>query len=578
MVFIEHAPSSADFIIIGGGTAGLALASRLSHSLPSTSNHSILVLEAGENRTGHPLTSTPSGAFAAHDSELDWNYDSIPQKQLKDRVIHMSAGKALSGATAVNYGLWNRGPKDDYDRWGELTDEKGWSYEGLLPYFKAMEHHFDDSPKSREQHGFSGPMATISVTKSDPTRQYPLRSYLKQGFQEMGLKINPDYNSGDSLGVGELVENWKDGKRQAANQVLDLSKVQILCGAWIERIIIEDTESGGKRATGVKIVDGPVIKAEKEVVISTGAYRTPQVLMHSGIGPAEELRRHDIPVILDQPEVGKNYFDHYTVPMYWKVREPEKAVAAGHPDWQKVAGYDKGSPYDYLVWESMPSSLLKSALEKDASTSPTTTKHHNMTTVDPLGLLAPKRIHTEMIPLYAPAAKMGLFPFDGTIITTGTLCMQNTSRGHITISSRDPKSFPLIDPNFYTTETDRAALRWGIRRTLKLMQETEGGKAMVQPDEVAPEGYPQLTASSTDEEIDERVRRVGHVWNHPAGTAAMETKLSKGVVDSKCRVHGVEGLRVVDASVIPVSIAAHLMVCVYAIGWRMGDVIAEAYR
>ena len=101
---------------------------------------------------------------------------------------------------------------------------------------------------------------------------------------------------------------------------------------------------------------------------------------------------------------------------------------------------------------------------------------------------------------------------------------------------------------------------------------------MVQPDEVAPEGYPQLTASSTDEEIDERVRRVGHVWNHPAGTAAMETRLNKGVVDSKCRVHGVEGLRVVDASVIPVSIAAHLMVCVYAIGWRMGDVIAEAYR
>lgn len=250
MVFIERPPESADFIIIGGGTAGLALASRLSHSLPSTSNHSILVLEAGEDRTGHPLTSTPSGAFAAHDSEIDWNYDSISQKQLKDRVIHMSAGKALSGATAVNYGLWNRGPKADYDRWGELTGDEGWSYEGLLPYFKAMEHHFDDSPESREHHGFSGPVATISVLKSDPTRQYPLRSYLKQGFQEMGLKINPDYNSGDSLGIGELVENWKDGKREAANQILDLSKVHILCGAWIERVIIEDTETGGKELRG----------------------------------------------------------------------------------------------------------------------------------------------------------------------------------------------------------------------------------------------------------------------------------------------------------------------------------------
>lgn len=132
----------------------MSLASRLSEKLPSLD---ILVLEAAPDQTDHPLTQTPDGAFAAHDSEVDWNYDSIPQKQLHDRVIHLSAGKSLSGATAVNYGLWLRGPKNDYDRWADMVGDDSWSYESLLPYFRGFEKHYDSSADPL-QHGFDGPM------------------------------------------------------------------------------------------------------------------------------------------------------------------------------------------------------------------------------------------------------------------------------------------------------------------------------------------------------------------------------------------------------------------------------------
>jgi choline dehydrogenase-like flavoprotein len=172
---------------------------------------------------------------------------------------------------------------------------------------------------------------------------------------------------------------------------------------------------------------------------------------------------------------------------------------------------------------------------------------------------------------------MGKFPYDGTVITASLLAMQNTSRGKITIASADATGHPLIDPNFYTTETDRVVIRHGIRRILRLMQETSGGKDMVAS--LIPEGaQAPLITSSTDEDIDEHVESSGHSWNHPAGTAAMETAINKGVVDSKCRVHGVAGLRVVDASVLPLPIAAHYMVCVYALGWKVADLIADSLQ
>jgi len=549
-------PSSADFIVIGGGTAGLSLASRLSQKHPELS---IVVLEGAPDQTNHPLTATPDGAFATYDSEVDWNYNSIPQKALNDRVIHLSAGKSLSGATAINYGLWARGPKNDYDRWGELVGDDKWGYDGFLPYFKDFEKHFNRDD-GREQHGFEGPMQTISVTRSDPTRRYPLRESLRRAWEEIGVNTIPDYNNGHPLGLGELVENWKDGKRQRASGVLDLSHVKIFCNSPIARVIIE-REGGVIRATGIELADGSVISARKEVIISTGAYRTPQVLMLSGIGPAETLKRYGIAVVVDNPEVGKNYFDHLSIPVYWKVKDPEKGVAVGSPLWTNP-GFAMGAPYDFLAWESYAGSIIKPGVGKDHGDS------------DPYQMLSPERVHSETVVCYCPVADPGLFPFDGSMITTTVLAMQNTSRGSITIGSNISTDHPVFDPNFYTTETDRVVCRQAIRRVLVLMQETSGGKEMV-ISQVPAVNASVLPSAPSDEEIDEHVRTWAHTWNHPAGTAAMQTHRSKGVVDSRCKVHGVKGLRVVDASVLPAPIAAHYMVCIYALGWKVADMIAQ---
>ncbi|KAJ2973610.1 hypothetical protein NQ176_g6507 [Zarea fungicola] len=554
-MFINSPPPSADVVVVGGGTAGLALAARLSKQKP---NLDILVIESGPNPSGHPFTSHPSGAFAACGSELDWSYKSTPQKALNDRVLHLSAGKALSGATAINYGLWLRGPAADYDRWAKLVGDESWSYSGLLPYFKGLEKHFDPDG-DREQHGFDGPMHTSSVSRSDPTRRYPLREKVRDAWKEIGVNLIPDYNNGHPLGLGEVVENWHNGIRQPAHETLDLSNVKILCGVTVSRVLVEGVTS--KRATGVELLDGTWVCAKREVIISTGTYRTPQVLMLSGIGPAPILYKYNIPAHVDNPEVGRNMHDHLVVPLFWKVRNPQLGVAAGSPAFN-VPGFAKGTPFDYVAYRQAPRATIEQALKAD--------REDEASPLDPQELLDQERIHTESLVTYLPVTRTEPLPLDGTVITTSVLCMQPTSRGTVTIESADPAAMPAIDSNFYSTHADRAILRDGVRGALNLMQSTRAGTSMVER-EIPPQSCPPLHHSdSSDEDIDARVRHAGEIYNHPGGTAAMGK-----VVDSHCRVIGVQGLRVADASILPMPIAAHYMICVYALGERVADFMAE---
>lgn len=557
-MFIDAPPFSADIIVVGGGTAGLSLASRLSKAKPSLD---VLVIESGPDSSGHPFTSTPSGAFAVAGSELDWNYRSTPQRTLNNRELPLSAGKTLSGATAINYGLWLRGSSADYDRWAMVVGDSNWSYDALLPYFKGLEKHFD-LEGDQAQHGFDGPMRTMSVSLSDPTRRYPLRPRVQDAWNELGVDINPDCNSGNPLGLGEIVENWHNSKRQAAHDILDLSNVKILCSTTVYRILIEDSEDGSsKRAYAVELLDGTSIIATKEVILSTGAYRTPQILMHSGIGPMSTLQNHNIPVHVSNSEIGRNIHDHLVVPIYWKLRNPELGLAMGSPAFNS-SGLEKGIPFDFVAYQQTPESILRQALDAD---------HEDPTSCfDPQSLLKEGRIHTEFLVTYLPVAKPGLFPLDGTIITTSVLCMQPTSRGTVTISSSDPADPPVIDCNFYSTTVDRAVMRYGIRSALSLMQSTQAGMSVVES-EVPLNDCPTLHHSqSSDLEIDARVRQTGEIYNHPAGTAAMGK-----VVDTRCRVTGLQGLRVVDASILPMPITAHYMVCMYAVGERVADLIVE---
>ena len=543
-----------DYIIVGGGIAGCTLASRLNESNPSLK---ILIIEAGADPKDHPLTLSPLACFAAHHSDLDWAYFTAPQKHLDGRSCYASAGKALSGGSTTNYGSWTRGGAADYNLWAKVVADPRWSYESLLPYFRKTESHYDQQA-DRTQHGFDGPIHTASVSGSSPNRQYPLRNQLHTAWDKVGVKYISDANSGSPVGLAELVENWRDGKRQLASQAYDLSEVQVKTGTVVRRVLIED-RSGKKVATGVELTDGQRILASKEVIVAAGAYRTPQVLMLSGIGPAAELKRHDIPLLVNAPEVGRNFHDHFSLCQWWKLRHPEAGLAIGTPLWSDPS-YTKGLPCDWVVSEQTPYEQLKKALATDGEV-----------VNDQHALLQRGLSHTESIIVYAPAGApiAGVdVPMDGTHIGSAVLGMLPTSRGTITLASSDPLSPPIIDPNYYATEADRAAMREGLRQVYRVLQETPEGRDIV-AEEIPPSGYAPLTMESTDGDIDARVKRAGNTFYHPAGSAAMGK-----VVDTDLRVYGVEGLRVVDASILPVPIAAHLQACVYAVAEKAADMIA----
>lgn len=548
-------PSSADYIIIGGGLAGCTLASRLHQYSP---NLSILLIEAGPDPTGNPLVTNPLACFAAHGSDIDWNYTTVPQKHLDNRSTYASAGKILSGGTATNYGTWTRGPKADYDLWAKIVGDESWSYEGLLPYFKRTEtYHGEREDEGEKHYGFEGAIHAVSVGASSEKRRYPLRESVRSAWEKVGVKYTTDANAGNPLGMTELVENWRDGKRQLACEAYDLSGVHVVTDTLVQKVVIED-QGGEKTATGVQLADGRVIKAGKEVIVSAGAYRTPQVLMLSGIGPTAELGKVGISVAFDSPFVGQNFFDHLNCFMFWKLRRPDEGLALGTTLWKDPA-YFMGFPCDWIVSERTPDAEMEAALKVDGDEKDT----HE--------LLDPNRCHTESMVCYSPGgfsfAKMDV-PMDGTYISALVVGMVPTSRGSITISSTSPADSPVIDPNFYATEVDRAAMRAGFRQLLRLFQDTPEGQEMVET-EMAPEGYPKLNAKSTDEEIDHRIRRMGNTLFHPAGSASMGK-----VVDTKLRVKGVQRLRVVDASVMPSCPCAHFQVPVYAIAEKAADMIA----
>jgi choline dehydrogenase-like flavoprotein len=182
-MFHTSIPSSVDFLIIGGGLAGCTLVSRLREGDPSLS---IVIIEAGADPTGHPLTSAPLASFAAHETDIDWAYKTIPQASLNHRQIYSPAGKALSGGSATNYGTWTRGAAVDYNHWGKVVGDPRWSYNGMLPYFRKTEHHYDPQGDPT-QHGFEGPIHTASISGSSPNRKYPLREPLLAAWEKVGI-------------------------------------------------------------------------------------------------------------------------------------------------------------------------------------------------------------------------------------------------------------------------------------------------------------------------------------------------------------------------------------------------------
>lgn len=302
------------------------------------------------------------------------------------------------------------------------------------------------------------------------------------------MKHIADGNSGSPQGLAELVENRNEGKRQLASSVYPLEGIKVLTDTLVARILVT-----AKKATGVELADGQVISAKREVILSAGAYRTPQVLLLSGIGPLQDLAGHGITQTVDLPGVGQNLHDHMSVALWWKLRNPEEGYALGSPKFNNP-NFAKGTPLDWVATETVPHEELKAALVADGEE-----------VNDDHPLLSPPRSHVESLLVYVAANKANpVIAVDGSHVTTTVFGLLPTSRGSVTLASSDPNAPPVIDPNYFATESDRYVLRWGLRKMVRVLLDTKEGQSFIEG-ETASEGQRPLDSQATDAELDLRI-------------------------------------------------------------------------
>lgn len=367
-------------------------------------------------------------------------------------------------------------------------DDQRWSYQNFLPFFVKSEHHHDSSADTT-QHGFNGPVHTQTALTTG--RDYPLCEQTEEAFAAIGINKIADANSGSPQGLARCTEAWKQGKRQLASQVYPLDQAEVLTETLVRRILV-DEKHGELVAAAAELANGRLIKAKKEIVLCAGAYRTPQVLLLSGIGGRERLSSLGIKQVVDLPDVGMNLHDHFAVSQYWKLRDPVGGLAAGHPKFNNPA-YTMGLPFDWVATHTVSKEGLKSAIAVDEGE--VNEEHAQLK----------DRSHLELYLIYAGASANPVVPFDGTHVMTSVVMLLPTSRGQIGISSTDPHDDPVIDNNYFDTEHDHHIMREGLKLIGKMMRETSAGQAIVSHEIVA-EGLKPLTSTLADSDLDARTK------------------------------------------------------------------------
>ncbi|CAJ2503739.1 Uu.00g111330.m01.CDS01 [Anthostomella pinea] len=478
-----------DYIFVGGGLSASVVATRLHKYEPRLK---ILIVEAGPNVNNRSYLSGPRYANLLG-GDFDWKDHSTKQSWLEGRTVDLPGGKALGGSTVINGAGWVRGDKFDYDAWGSATGDARWSYDGQLPFMRKSEKLFSET-MNPDKHGLDGPMSIQSVTSKN--RTFPLRDYALQAWAKVGIDALPvlDGNAGNPLGVAELQENRENGQRQVAAAAYPLDGIEVMTDTMVEKVLIENGagEEGGLTAVGILLANGDEIRG-REVIVAAGAIRSPQVLMLSGIGPAADLAKHDIPILLDNPEVGNNLADHGIAWHPWKVKDLAvgRALGSSNPVFNEPQ-YGWVFPFDFVVSTDVPKEGLAAAIAEDEGAIPDPATHP---------LLAHARTFVEHVLMYAGAV-------DGSLVTFGIITMLPTARGSIRLASAHGQDAPLIDPNYLGTAVDRYVAREAVKLQIRYAGSyaTVIGREILDGEAGAPGFDEVLSIDSTDEYIDARIR------------------------------------------------------------------------
>lgn len=507
-----------DYIIVGGGSAGCVLANRLSAD-PSVT---VLLLEAGGG-DNHPLFHLPAGFAKMTKGMGSWGWSTVPQRHLGNRVLRFTQAKVIGGGSSINAQIYTRGVPADYDEWESAGGATGWSYRDVLPYFRRSE---DNARFADEFHAYGGPLGV-----SNPMSPLPICEAFFQAGQEMGIPFNPDFNGAHQAGLGYYQLTQRGARRSSASvayldPVVRRPNLSIWLRTQVLRVVVEH-----ERAVGVEWVNAAnrtpaLLRARREVIVSAGAIGSPKLLMHSGIGPAEHLKSVGVSVRHELPGVGANLQDHLDLFViaectgnhtYDKCKKLHHAMRAG---------------VQYMLFKKGPiaSSLFETGgfwyadgVDSTRARSPDIQLH--------LGL--------------GSGIEAGVADLDNDGVTLNTAYLRPKSRGSVRIASADPAMRPLIDPNYWAEPEDRRAAINGLRLARELMRQTALARF------VRKEILPGERFESDDALFDYACAHA-KTDHHPVGTCRMgRADDVQSVVTPDLRVIGMEGLRVVDASVMP---------------------------
>ena len=554
---------SYDFIILGAGSAGCVLGNRLS----ANPNFTVCLIEAGSKDTDMRLHVPLGFAFLGEGSKYSWNYNTEPQKEFEKVILtepvssvvdstgelheveaqseehrrgYQPRGKTLGGSSSINAMLYVRGHKWDYDHWSELGND-GWSFDEVLPYFKKAEHNevFDN-----EFHGKNGPLNVSKIRHKNKS----VDDFVKTGSSIFGF--NEDFNGESQEGVGYYQTTQKDGKRCSAAKaylvpILDRENLTILTDTNVDKIIIEDG-----RASGVLCINEEgekfEVNAKKEVLLSSGAFGSPQILLRSGIGPREEIVKHGIEHKVDLPGVGKNLQDHID---YLSVHK-HKSI--------NLIGFSLGT-----IFLKFPYEILKYIL--------TRTGLFTSTVAEAGGFIRSRNdISIPDIQLhFAPGMVVdhGRQQLWGTGISCHTCLLRPKSRGEVTLRSADPFEDPKIDPKFLSHPDDMKDMIEGYKKMMKIMNKEPLSKY------TSKHVYRPIDLDD-DDDIEQAIREEADTVYHPVGTCMMG-KDEMAVVNNKLKVYKLDGLRVVDASIMPTLIGGNTNAPTIMIAEKASDLIIE---